>query len=221
MNLRVPLTMSLVLLAAMAALSIWGWTVLPADAQIASHWGFDGQVNGLVSKGTGLVLLPAIGLGITLLLALVPWMEPRRENLVASRKAFFALWLGALVVMAVTHAAVVLSAMGYALDVPGTILVAVALMIAVAGNYLGKVRPNFFIGIRTPWTLSSDLSWEKSHRMLGRLFVLSGLAALAARFAVGTPAGFVVLAAGLTASAAIGIAGSYVYWRQDPERRTR
>lgn len=220
MNLRVPLTMSLVLLAAMAAVSAWGWTVLPADVRIASHWGFDGQVNGTLPKGAGLLFLPAIGLGVTLLLALVPRIEPRRENLIASRKAFFALWLGALVVIAASHAMIVLSAMGYAFDLPGAMMISIALTIAFAGNYLGKVRPNFFIGIRTPWTLSSDLSWEKSHRMLGRLFVFSALAALAARFAIGTEAGFVVLAATLTASAVIGIASSYVYWRQDPERRT-
>lgn len=219
MNLRLPILVSLILLAVMAAISAWGWVVLPADTVLASHWGFDGRVNGTMTKETGLVTIPAIALGLAALLALVPRIEPRKENLAASRKAFVALWLGGLVVLAATHALIVLSAMGYAVDVPGVSMVLVAALIAVAGNYLGKVRSNFFIGIRTPWTLSSELSWEKSHRMLGRLFVFSALAALAARFAVGTEAGFIVLAAALSASALVGIVSSYVYWKHDPERR--
>lgn len=219
MNLRLPLSVSAILIAAMAAVSAWGWLALPEGARLASHWGMDGQVNGTMSKTTGLVMAPAVALGLALVLALVPRVEPRRGSIEASRKAFFALWIGGLIVLAVMHAAIVLAAMGFDTDVPGTLMVFVALMIAVAGNYLGKVRPNFFIGVRTPWTLSSDLSWEKSHRVMGRLFVFSAIAALATRFAISTQAGFIVLAATLTASALVGIVSSYVYWKHDPERR--
>jgi uncharacterized membrane protein len=219
MNLRLPLTVSLILIAAMAAVSAWGWFALPDAVRLASHWSMNGEVNGTMSKTSGLLLMPAIALGLTLVLALVPRVEPRRSNLLASRKAFFALWIGGIIVLAVVHAAIVLAAMGFDTDAPGTLMVFVALMIGVGGNYLGKVRPNFFIGVRTPWTLSSDLSWEKSHRVMGRLFVFSAIAALAARFAVGTEAGYVVLAATLTASALVGIISSYVYWKHDPERR--
>lgn len=219
MNLRLPLSVSAILIAAMAAMSAWAWRVLPDGIRLASHWGMDGRVNGTMSKTTGLVLAPAIALGLSLVLALVPRIEPRRGSIEASRKAFFALWIGGLVVLAVMHAAVLLAAMGFDADVPGVLMVFVALTIAVAGNYMGKVRPNFFIGVRTPWTLSSDLSWEKSHRVMGRLFVFSALAALATRCAVGTEAGYVVLAATLTASVLVGIVSSYVYWKHDPERR--
>ncbi|HWA92752.1 MAG TPA: SdpI family protein [Rhizomicrobium sp.] len=220
MNLRLPLAMSLVLFAAMVAISVWGWFVLPDGVRLATHWGIDGQVNGTMSKETGLVTGPAIALGLLLLLLLVPRIEPRRENLIASRKAFFAFWIGGLTVLALIHALVVFNAAGIVTDVPGAVMIAVPVMIGVGGNYLGKVRPNFFLGVRTPWTLSSDLSWEKSHRVMARLFVFSALAALATRFAIGTTAAGVVLAATLTASALIGIASSYVYWKHDPERRT-
>jgi uncharacterized membrane protein len=219
MKLRLPLMMSAVLLALMAAVSTWGWLVLPDGARIASHWGFDGRVSATLSKAAGLLLLPAIGLAVCALIAIIPVIEPRRENLIASRKAFLAIWLGALSAIAVAHALMVMTALGYAIDVPGVLIVAIAGVIAVAGNYLGKVRSNFFVGIRTPWTLSSDLAWEKSHRMLGRLFVFSALITLAVRFAVTVEAGYIALAATLTSSALIAIASSYVYWKQDPERR--
>ena len=218
MKLRLPLMMSAVLLALMAAISAWGWLVLPDGARIASHWGFDGRPTETLPKETGLLLLPAIALAICALIAIIPIIEPRRQNLIASRKAFLAIWLGALAAIAVAHALMVMTALGYAIDVPGVLIVAIAGVIAVAGNYLGKVRSNFFVGIRTPWTLSSDLAWEKSHRMLGRLFVFSALITLAVRFAVTVEAGYIALAATLTSSALIAIASSYVYWKQDPER---
>jgi uncharacterized membrane protein len=220
MKLRLPLTMSALLIALMAAISAWGWMMLPQGARIASHWGFDGHVNGTLPETAGLLMLPAIGLAMCAMLAVVPAIEPRRENLIASRKAFVAIWLGALVAITIAHVVMVMSALGYAVDVPGVLIVAVAGVIAVAGNYLGKVRSNFFVGIRTPWTLSSDLAWEKSHRMLGRLFVFSALITLAVRFAVTVEAGYIALAATLTSSALIAIASSYVYWKQDPQRRT-
>jgi uncharacterized membrane protein len=220
MNLRLPLLLSFALVAVMAAISAYGWTVLPADAQLATHWGFDGKVNGHMSRDMGLVLLPAIALAVAVLIAVIPSIEPRREHLIASRKAFFVFWIGALAVLAISHAMIVLTALGYAIDIPGTLLIVIALAIAAGGNYLGKVRSNWFLGIRTPWTLSSELSWEKSHRLLGRLFVVSAIVTLAVRFAIGVEPAYLTFAACVTASALLAIVSSYVYWKHDPERRT-
>ena len=220
MNLRLPLALSALLIGAMAAISAWAWTRLPENAVIATHWSLGGKVNGTMSKDWGLAVMPATALAITLLLAAIPRIEPRRDNMIASRKAFLAVWLSALAVMLVAHALVVGAALGYPVDVPGVLIILLPVSIAVAGNYLGKARPNFFIGVRTPWTLSSDLSWEKTHRMLGRLFVLSALVVLATRFAIGVDAAYLALAGTITASALLAIASSYVFWKNDPVRRT-
>jgi uncharacterized membrane protein len=204
----------------MAAISAWAWAKLPESAVIATHWGMDGKVNGTMPKDWGLAILPAIGLALTLLLAAIPSIEPRRANMIASRKPFYAFWLIALVMIAVAHAMVVGLALGYPVNVPAVLIVLLPLSIAVGGNYLGKARPNFFIGVRTPWTLSSDLSWEKTHRMLGRLFVWSALIVLAVRFAIGIEAAWLTFAATITASAVLAIASSYFFWKNDPARRT-
>ncbi len=77
--------------------------------------------------------------------------------------------------------------------------------------------------MRTPWTLSgSDLSWEKTHRILGRLFVWSALIVLAVRFAIGIDAAYVAFAATITTSALASRSAkfSYVFWKNDPARRT-
>src|SRR5262252_5760209 len=123
MNLRLPLALSAVLIGAMAAISAWAWVKLPDNAVIATHWGLDGKVNGAMSKGWGLALVPAIAFAITLLLAAIPRIEPRRDNMMASRKAFLAVWLSGLGVMLVAHAVVVGAALGYPVDVPGVLIV--------------------------------------------------------------------------------------------------
>jgi len=219
-NLRLPLTLSFFLVAVMAAISAWAWVKLPESAVLATHWGLDGKVNGTMSRDWGLMFLPALGAVLTLLFAAVPRIERRHANMIASRKPFYATWLSGLVVLAVAHAVVVGLALGYPIDVPGVLIILLPLSIAIGGNYLGKARANFFIGVRTPWTLSSDLSWEKTHRILGRLFVWSALIVLAVRFAIGINAAYLAFAATISASAMFAIASSYVFWKNDPARRT-
>jgi uncharacterized membrane protein len=218
-KLRLPLTVSFLVVVVMAAASVWAWNVLPANAVFPTHWGFNGQVNGTATKEWGLTILPGIALFLTFMLAVVPRIEPQRENLIASRKAFFAFWLSGLIVLAVSHALLIASALGYPVDMPGTLIILIPVSLAAAGNYLGKARPNFFIGVRTPWTLSSATSWEKTHRMLGRLFVISAIIVLAVRFAIGTEAAFLTMAATIAASAILAVVSSYVFWKNDPARR--
>jgi uncharacterized membrane protein len=69
-----------------------------------------------------------------------------------------------------------LAGAGYVVSVPVVVMLAVGVLFMLLGNYMGKLRRNFFVGIRTPWTLASDAVWERTHRFGGRLFVLGGLA---------------------------------------------
>jgi len=93
-----------------------------------------------------------------------------------------------------------------------------ALFLAL-GNFLGKVRPNFAFGVRTSWSLTSDIAWEKTHRLAGRLFVLAGLGGLVA--AIFSPASWmIVIVAGTTIGCVVGsVVASYVYWRAAPDKR--
>jgi len=93
-----------------------------------------------------------------------------------------------------------------------------AVIIAVLGNYLGAVRSNFFFGVRTPWTLSSELSWERTNRLAGRLLVPLGLIVALMALADWALAGLVTLIVLLVASMAVGVVYSYRVWRDDPQR---
>jgi uncharacterized membrane protein len=161
-----------------------------------------------------------MGLLVTALFLVLPSIEPRRANLVASRKLYRAGWLGALFVMTLAQAAIVMNALHRPFDVRASIVTGVSLLLIVGGNYFGKSRANFFAGIRTPWTLSSDYSWEKTHRLGGRLFVAAGIATLLVLAANGAPAGLFVLLGTLFGSLIVTVAMSYVYWKRDPDKNS-
>ena len=207
--------------AIMVATSAWGWSHIPDDAQIPIHWGLDGQPDGYAPKAVGLLALPALGLVISALLAIVPAIEPRRENLNRSAPAYRAVWLSVLGLLVVLHGAAVVAATGAGVDMAGLVAAGVGAMFVVIGNVLGKVRSNFMFGIRTPWTLTSDRSWNRTHRLGGRLMVALGLVVVGATVVGlrGEPLFAIVGGGGLALVIAVFIY-SYLAWRADPDRRS-
>ncbi|HUJ46366.1 MAG TPA: SdpI family protein [Rhizomicrobium sp.] len=220
MNTRTPLLVSLLLLAVVGCVTAWGWMAIPAGVQIAVHWGINGQPNGWTSKNVGLLLTPILAVGLVGMFWLIPRIEPRRRNLGASRPFYVTGWLGSLALLVVVQVVTVLYAKGVELNVGNIATVSVAVLLLAMGNFLGKTRANFFAGVRTPWSLSSDFAWEKSNRAAGRLFVITGLATLAALLAGGMKAAGIVLIAGLLVAATVSVVLSYVYWRRDPHKHT-
>lgn len=218
MNIRIPLLVSCAMIVAMLTVSAWAWSIMPTHAIIAIHWGFDGRPDASMAATWGLLLLPAMACALTTLLAALPRIEPRRENLAASWKLYFAGWIGGIAVLLVTHVLVALNALGYAVDVPRWAILSVAALMAVLGNFLGKSRSTFFVGFRLPWTLSSEAAWEKSNRLAGRGFFLTGLVTMAVVVFAGTVAGGGTLGAGVTASVLIGGVASYIQWKHDAGR---
>jgi len=214
-NRKPGLIASVLSIAFMGAVSLWAWPQIPAGRQIPIHWDAAGNPNGYASKGFALLLLPILALGIALLLAVIPQFEPRRLNLAQSRKAYLAAWIGSLVVLAGAHLLIVLAAVGHPANIVTIASLLVGGLLIVVGNYLGKARSNFFFGIRTPWTLSSDLSWDKTNRLGGRVFVAIGAAwILAGLTRSGTV--FAVVLVILLALIILVTVYSYFVWRGDP-----
>jgi uncharacterized membrane protein len=212
---------SVVALTVMVLLSLWAYVRLPADALVPTSWTFDGRIDGYASKLPGLfgpvALFPVI-IGV---LFLVPKIEPRRINLVRSAKAFRATVYAAIVFFAALHALIVASALGYALQINRALPVGIGALLVVIGNWLPKTRSNFLFGIRTPWTLSSDYTWRRTHRVGGRVFVGLGLVMMLA--AALLPPSWLAGVLGVGgAVAAVGlVVYSYVVWRTAPDIRQR
>jgi uncharacterized membrane protein len=217
-GLRRPLVATLIALAVELGLAGYGFSRVPPGARVAVHWDATGHPNGYGEASLAFLLVPGLTVAISALLAWLPSIEPRRRNLNLSGTAYRTTWMSVLFLMAGVQVVIVLSATGWAqTEVLARLGPAgVGLVLMVVGNYLGKVRSNFFFGIRTPWTLSSELSWNRTHRLGGRLLVALGLVTVA------TPvfpwAGVVALAAGVPAVILFLFVYSYVEWKRDPAK---
>jgi uncharacterized membrane protein len=210
--------MSVLILAAMLGLTAWVWQQIPDGTSIAIHWGLDNRPNGFASKPFALLIAPGMALALALLFAFVLPVLMGRESFSQNATVFETGWIGALVILAVVQVLIVMTATGYKPDIGSDVTFSVGLLLAVIGNFLGKTRPNPFVGLRTFWTLRSDHSWEKSNRALGRMFVATGIATLVAMAAAGWQVGTVLLIVGSLGSGIVCVALSYIYWKNDPER---
>jgi uncharacterized membrane protein len=217
---RFALVFSLVLVALGTAAAGWVYATLPPDVQVPTHWNVRGQIDGYAGRWS-LFLMPGVVLGITLLLAGLPYIEPRRGNLLRSSRAYCAVWISVIMLMSAIQGAIILTALGH--HVPMNLLAfgGAGALDLVIGNYLGKVRSNFIFGVRTPWTLASELSWNKTHRLAGRMLVASGAAILfAAVLNLPGPILVTILLVSVAAIVIIPTTYSYFVWRSDPQRAT-
>ncbi|MEM7156858.1 MAG: SdpI family protein [Myxococcota bacterium] len=210
-----------VLTALMFGASVWAWPQVPADASIPVHWGFDLQPDRYGGRVEGLFMMPIVGLILSVVMALAPRFAPRRENLRRSRGAYDAIRVAVLAFITMLHGAVVLEATGHALSMSLVLPVSLGLLLVAIGNLMGKLRSNHFVGVRTPWTLSSDLSWDKTNRLAGRIFVGLGGAMMVAGLLGGSSTVLSTLLGGLVAMVVVVFVYSRHVWSRDPNRRTR
>jgi uncharacterized membrane protein len=218
MNLRPMLIANSTLIATMAGLSAWAWTRLPDEARVPVHWNLAGEPDRFGSKLEALVALPAVAAATTLLLIVLPYVDPRRTHIEASAKFWNAVAISVVLLVSYLHTLIVATALGRHIDMTGAMIPALALLSIVMGNYLSKTRSNWFAGVRTPWTLSSEYSWEQTHRWSGRLFVLGGVLGLLAWLFLDAKTALAVMIVALLSTAIAGVVMSYVFWRTDPER---
>ncbi len=190
------LAVSAVLVLIAAAVAAWLYPHLPA--RVPSHWDASGHVDGYTTRLHG-AMLPALMLAGTALVGVVlPLISPRRFAITPFAKVYFGLLLVVEGFMLVTGLAVLLAAAGHDVPVVAITLLGTGVLFLVLGNYMGKMRKNFFIGIRTPWTLADDDVWERTHRLGGRLFMLVGVLFLVAGVVGGmtwVPVAAIVIAA--------------------------
>lgn len=193
------------------------WTSVPEPMPV--HWNLHGEVDGYGSRFTGLLLLPSIALGMYLLLLVIPRLDPGRANYPSFATAYNVIRVSLLLFMAAIYGGIIAAALGYRIDVAAFVGVAVGVLFMVLGNFMGKIRPNWFVGVRTPWTLSSKRSWTKTHRLAGWLFMALGLA-MAACGLVAAP--WIWIATGILATVAVVwiVVYSYLVYRSDPDRIT-
>ena len=166
-------------LAIIAAAVLAGICLYPkAPQEMASHWNSQGQVNGYLPKFWGLFLMPIISLVMFLFFAIIPKMDPLKENIQKFRKYFDSFIILMIVFMMYAHALTLFWNFGFRFDMGQMLIPALGILFYYCGVLIENSKRNWLIGIRTPWTLSSDLVWEKTHKLGGILFKVSGMIAI-------------------------------------------
>lgn len=221
--IRLGLLISLIAFLIAAAFSAYGWIHTEPGAQVPVHFNLSGEADRLGSKAEAFLFLPALLLGITFLLGIAPSIDPRGGNLRRSGPIFIAGWIIGVVSLAGGQGLITWLALGGGVEgeaMARAVSIFIAAIMLLLGLFIAKARPNFFVGIRTPWTLSSDLSWDKTHRMASRVFLLFGILGLAAAFLL-PPQGVTI---GLLAVLLVNALGLVIYswhvWKQDQARET-
>ncbi len=149
------------------------WNELPD--QMASHWNMNDQVDGTTSKFWGVFLMPLIAGGLLAILMLVPSIDPHKANIEQFRGTLNLFIVLITVFLLYVHALTLAWNLGYQhFRISSALLPALGLLFIFIGYMLRGAKRNFFIGIRTPWTLSSDSVWDKTHRLGSVLFMISG-----------------------------------------------
>lgn len=203
---------SWVLLVGMFVMAAIVWPRVPE--QIPVHWGIDGVPDRYGGRFEGLLLLPLIAVGLYLLLRVLPRFDPRRANYALFGGVYDLIRFTVLLFLTIIYAVTLLIAAGYALDMAQIVPLLVGGLFVVIGSVLGKLRPTWFVGIRTPWTLSSARSWNKTHRLGGWVFFIAGLL-MAVSGLLRQPIMLLVVIGGFV----VGLLGlvlySYLIWRED------
>lgn len=183
-SLPSPATLlAIAIIAIQVLVSIVTYPLLPD--RVPSHWDASGHVNAYAPKLLNALLFPLLSIGIYLLVRILVAAGPRlsRGNgQRANMELMNIIMAGILLFMLIIHLTVTAIALGVAIDVQFVLSIAMSLLFIFIGNYLGKVRRNFWAGIRTPWTLSSEVVWERTHRLGGWLFVAVGLLGIVMSF---------------------------------------
>lgn len=196
-----------VLLAFGAAAALYGR--LPES--VPTHWNASGVADGFTPKPWGAFLLPLTMLGTWLMLQILPRISPRGFRFERFRGAWEIMLAAIMGFLFLVTVLALLAGTGAPLPMDRAIEAATGLLFVVVGNFMGKVTKNFFVGVRTPWTLANDEVWLRTNRLAGKLFVLAGIAIFVSGLVGG---GVPVLVGALIVAAGIPAVYSYVIYRR-------
>jgi uncharacterized membrane protein len=175
---------SFVLVGVMFGVAAWVYPMLPDP--MPSHWNAAGEVDDWMSKPWGALVMPLVALGSWVMFLVLPLISPKGFRLDAARRAYDIIWFVMILFLGAVQGVVYLEALGR--GGPGVEQIVPLMtggLFILIGNYLTKFPKNFFVGIRTPWTLASDEVWNRTHRLGSWMFIGAGVLIAASAFLPG------------------------------------
>lgn len=170
------LTLVAVIVLLLFAVSAFFYPQLPD--KLASHWNAAGQADGYSSKFWGLFMLPIIAIFLSLLLVFIPRLDPLKANVEKFKGYYYGFVIVFLLFFFYLHLLTIFFNLGYTFNMTTFLIPAFATLFYFMGFMVSKAKRNYFIGIRTPWTLASDSVWDKTHKLGGKLFKIAAIITL-------------------------------------------
>ena len=209
------ISISLIICATLAGLLLWNQLPDP----MVSHWGVDDQANGNMPKVWGVLLMPLMSTGMLILFRVIPSIDPLKANVAKFRESFNSFIVLMMVFLTYIYGLTLAWNLGYTdIRMSSAILPAIGLLFFFVGSMMSKAKRNYFIGIRTPWTLASDTVWDETHRVGGMLFKISGVLAIIGMLLPPAYA-FILLLVPLMASTLFSVAYSYILFQRETQIR--
>lgn len=192
------------------------WARLPE--RMPMHWNIAGEVDRYGSRAEGALLLPLVMVATWAMMRVLPRIDPRRASYAKMAGTYDLVITIVLASLLVLHVTILAVALGYPVDVSTVAPLVVGAVFMVIGNVLPRARPNWWFGIRTPWTLSNDRVWARTHRVGGYAMLAAGLGMVMVAFVPGSGAKLALLVlTGLCAL--VPVVYSYFAWRQETSAR--
>jgi uncharacterized membrane protein len=201
----------LVLLGVLLSAAVY--TRLPET--MAVHWNARGNPDGWMPRPFGAFFAPALMLALWAVLRGVRRVDPRQESYARFDTAYETIVASVLVLVLATHVITIAAALGYRVPIARLVPSLVGALFVVVGNVMPRLRPNWWFGVRTPWTLSNDRVWMRTHRLAGFSMAAAGIVMILAALALPTTLGLPLMLAALVAAVIAPAVYSYLAWRRE------
>jgi uncharacterized membrane protein len=178
MNSTLRYGLGLTIAAAAGVASVLAAPDLPRE--VVTHWNAAGEPDGYAPRWVAMALLPALSIAMLAMFAVIPRIDPLGENIREFQAAYEWLAAGTVALLAYVHGVLLLINVGVEASIFQLVTPAIAALYIVVGIVLDRAEQNWFVGIRTPWTLSDEAVWDRTHQRAAPLFVVAGILALGA-----------------------------------------
>ena len=185
---------------------------------MAVHWDIDGNPNGWMPRAFGAFFGPVLLLVLWQLMRVLPRLDPREPNYARFGDAYDTIVAATLLLVLATHGIVLAVALGHPVAVSRLVPALVGALFVVIGNVMPRMRPNWWFGVRTPWTLSNDRVWARTHRLAGFSMTAAGLVMIASALLLPARLGLPVLIAAVVAATIGPAVYSYLTWKREQGR---
>ena len=177
------------------------------------HWNINGEINSYGPKILMAFLSPILMLVMWISMSYFPKIDPKKDNYAKFEGSYTVIINVLVTFFFVIHIVTLSISLGYNITMDKVIPFMVGILFVIIGKYLPSSKSNFFYGIKTPWTLTSDEVWEKTHKLGGKLFIISGLIIVVGSLLFKGNIEFIILLISIFVASIIPIIASYFYSR--------